>query len=98
MNAIKEQIRIRVVGFGWKDLSHPWSKDGREYTPEELKLHLVTIIIPEQAKQRIPATPSINMPTCGSVDQNQLGTRSKDVQALDSNHEDDIVQFEGGCN
>ena len=93
INAIKEQIRIRVVGFGWKDLSHPWSKDGREYTLEELKLHLVTIIIPEQAKRRIPATPSVNMPTRGSVDQNQLGTRSKDVETLDSSHEDDTVQF-----
>ena len=93
INALQEQIRIRVVGFGWKDLSHPWSKDGRDYTPEELKLHLVTIIIPEQAKRRIPATPSVNMPTRGSVDQNQLGTRSKDVETLDSSHQDDIEEF-----
>lgn len=56
-------------------------------------MHLVTKIIPEQAKRRIPATPSVNMPTRGSVDQNQLGTRSKDVETLDSSHQDDIEQF-----
>ena len=28
----KEQIRLRVVGFGWKDLHHPWSKDDIAYS------------------------------------------------------------------
>ena len=28
LEAVKEQIRIRVVGFGCKDLHHPWSEGG----------------------------------------------------------------------
>ena len=46
MEAVKDQIRNRVVGFGWKDLHHPWSKDGYEYTAEELFEHLLTKIVP----------------------------------------------------
>ena len=46
--AIKDQIRIRVIGFGWKDLHHPWSKNGVDYTPEELLHHLIDSIIPQQ--------------------------------------------------
>ena len=29
--AVKEQIRIRVIGLGWKDLRHAWSKNGVAY-------------------------------------------------------------------
>ena len=36
LNAVKEQIRIHVIGFGWKDLHHPWSKEGCAYTADEL--------------------------------------------------------------
>jgi hypothetical protein len=28
INAVKLQIKIHVIGFGWKDLHHPWSKEG----------------------------------------------------------------------
>ena len=48
LDAVKEQIRIRVIGFGWKDLSHPWSKNGKEYLPDDLLEHLVEMIIPKQ--------------------------------------------------
>ena len=26
--AAKENVRIRVLGFGWSDFAHPWSKMG----------------------------------------------------------------------
>ena len=26
--ALKENIRIRVIGFGWSEFAHPWSKNG----------------------------------------------------------------------
>jgi len=46
LDAVKEQIRIRVAGFGWKDLHHPWSKNGKEFSPDELFEHLIKKIIP----------------------------------------------------
>ena len=35
--AMKLQIQIRVKGFGWKNLKHAWSKNGKDYTAAELK-------------------------------------------------------------
>ena len=46
-DAMKEQIRIRVLGFGWDDLHHPWSKGGVDYTPELLRDYLIATILPE---------------------------------------------------
>ena len=46
-DAMKEQIRIRVLGFGWDDLYHPWSKGGVDYTPEQLRDYLIATILPE---------------------------------------------------
>ena len=59
--AVKEQIRIRVQGFGWDDLHHPWSKGGVDFTPEQLRDHLINKIIPEQHKRGIPATPTVQI-------------------------------------
>ena len=59
--AVKEQIRIRVVGFGWKDLHHPWSKGGNDYSAEYLRDYLIDTIIPEQRKRGIPAAPTVNL-------------------------------------
>jgi hypothetical protein len=70
----KEQIRINVLGFGWKDLHHPWSKDGVDYSPEEL-------IIPEQSSRDIPAMPTMELPS--RKETKQLGTRTVDVDELD---------------
>lgn len=46
--AVKEQIRIRVIGFGWSDLHCKWSEGGGSKTAEELFEHLIEKIIPEQ--------------------------------------------------
>ena len=43
-HALKENIMIRVKGFGWEWCRHQWSKDGRKYTVEELANHLRHII------------------------------------------------------
>jgi hypothetical protein len=42
-NAVKEQISIHVIRFGWKGLNYPWSKNGVEYLPEHLFDHLMNI-------------------------------------------------------
>ena len=49
LEAIKNQIRIRVLGFGWTDLHISWSKDSIHKSPEQLLTHLTDIIIPEQS-------------------------------------------------
>ena len=49
LSALKENIRIRVLGFGWSHFAHPWSKNGIVYSPEELALHLKTIIKAEKS-------------------------------------------------
>jgi len=47
--AVKENIRIRVIGFGWDDLYHPWFKDRVDYPPGQLRDHLINTIIPDQS-------------------------------------------------
>jgi hypothetical protein len=87
MDAVKEQIRIRVIGFGWKDLHHPWSKNGREFTPEELFDHLIKNIIPEQVKRSIPDKPKMELPSRKKTP--QLGTKTMDVDKLDCRYEEE---------
>ena len=54
LNAVKEQIRIRIIGFGWQDLHHPWSKEGHTFTANELLQYLIDTLIPEETCRGIP--------------------------------------------
>jgi len=92
--AVKEQIRIRVVGFGWKDLHHPLSKGGNDYLAEYLRDYLIDTIIPEQRKRGIPAAPTVNLKSRG--DRNQLGTKSLDVVDLENRKEKEIEAIQTG--
>ena len=85
LNAVKEQIRIRVLGFGWKDLHHPWSKDGVAYTSQQLLDYLVDVILPEERKRGIPAKPQMNLPSRKNLP--QLGGKTADVDALEMQYE-----------
>jgi len=80
--AVKEHIRIRVPGFGWEDLHHPWSERGVEYTPEQLLDHLIQTIISEESpwKSGIPSVPVVDLPSRG--ERKRLGTMSLDVVDL----------------
>jgi hypothetical protein len=60
-HALKENIMIRVKGFGWEWCRHQWSKDGRKYTVEELANHLRRII-KEEKNHEIPIEPVPNVP------------------------------------
>ena len=59
--AVKENIRIRVLGFGWNDFAHPWSKNGIAYSPKELGQHLKLIIKAEKT-HIIPKRPLAPLP------------------------------------
>ena len=88
---MKTQIRIRTVGFGWKDLHHPWSRNGKHYSPEELLEHLITVMIPEQKKRGIPKVPPVKLPSRG--DRPRLGTVTKDIIQIDKKRAEKEKEF-----
>lgn len=57
LKAVKEQITIRVRGFGWKEAAHAWSKGGTAYDSLELMKHFVDVILPMEAKLGVPCEP-----------------------------------------
>ena len=59
---VKSVVKI-VIGFGWKDLHHPWSKDGKVYTADKLFKYLVDTLVPEQAVRGIPEVPTMDLPS-----------------------------------
>ena len=87
LEAVKEQIRICVVGFGWKDLHHAWSEGGIAHSHETLLKHLVEVIIPKQQKRKVPDEPKMELPSCKLTP--QLGTKTVDVELLDICYENE---------
>ena len=82
--AVKEQIRMRTDGFGWKKMHHAWSRDGTVYSAEQLKDHLVNTIFPYESTKPIPSVPSVQLPSrqfnC------KLGTIAHDTQNYNSSN------------
>ena len=56
LETVNDRIQIQVIGFGWKDLHHPWSKNGVDYTPDQLLSHLIDRIIPQQNKRGVDSS------------------------------------------
>ena len=81
LNVVKENIQMRVKGYGWKDFAHPWSKNGKLYTAEELSVHLKSIIRYEETTT-IPIKPPFAAPARKVLP--QLGDQSADgARSLD---------------
>ena len=89
--AVKENILIRVKGFGWKEFAHPWSKNGVQYTPNQLAAHLKTIIQSEKTRT-IPRKPPFFVPKRKVLP--QLGQLTADVQAMDEWHLSNVEHLE----
>ena len=87
LNAVKEQIKIRVIGFGWKDLHHAWSQDGTAYSPDQLFKYLVDTLIPQQSVRGIPNSADIDLPSRKAFP--TLGQTTADVARLDQRYEDE---------
>ena len=83
--AMKEQIQIRVIGCGWKDLGHAWLKNGVAYLGTELRDHLIKVVLPEEKKRVVPETPPVVLPL--RVDRGKLGRLSADYEHL-KKHDD----------
>ena len=49
-NSLKEQIRIREIVFGWNDVHISWSKNGRDFTGEELRDQFIDIVLSIEGK------------------------------------------------
>jgi hypothetical protein len=89
-NALKENIMIRVKGFGWEWCKHAWSKNGRKYTINELANHLRHIIEKEKDHE-IPMEPVLNIPSRMKLP--TLGTETECVKELDGKYLADGYQF-----
>ena len=81
LEALKEQIKIRVLGLGWADLSTPWSKDGVAFSPTELMAHLKKLIS-EELRRAIPEKPPV--PGLARKCLPTLGTCTSDSARLDA--------------
>ena len=80
--ALKDQIRMRVLGLGWEDCHHAWSHGGTDYTPKELADHLKDGIIKKHKGRTIPTKPPVDLPT--RKDLPILGSLSPDIIRLDA--------------
>jgi hypothetical protein len=83
MHGVKENLKIRYIGFGWDWCRHAWSKDGRKYTVYELAKHLQWVIKKEKHED-IPTEPPIKMPQRMSLP--ALGTLTTQVASLDEKY------------
>ena len=75
--ALKDQIKMRVLGLGWEDCHHAWSKGGNDFSPAVLAKHLKEGIIQKHKTRKIPKKPPIDYPTRKELP--ILGTLSPDI-------------------
>ena len=59
-----------------------WSKNGRDFTVEELRYKFIDIVLSVESERDIPPEPKVNFPSRG--EQTQLGIRSKYLDVLDN--------------
>ena len=65
LNALKEHIRIREVGFGWNDVYIAWSNNGSYFTREELRDQFIYDVPSVEGERGIPPEPKVNFPYRG---------------------------------
>ncbi len=90
LDALKESIRMRVIGIGWEHLSTPWSKNGKDYTPAQLTQHLKKIIAAEWTRI-IPKKSPVKLPQ--GKKSSVLGTQASDAVAIDQAHQATTDEF-----
>ncbi len=61
LEALKENIRMHVIGLGWKQFTITWSYRGAMQLVEELAAHL-RVMIREEKKLTPPKDPAFEMP------------------------------------
>jgi hypothetical protein len=61
LEALKENIRMHVIGFGWKQFTITWSYRGAMRSVEELAVHL-RMLIREEKKLMPLMDPALELP------------------------------------
>ena len=85
LNTLKENLRMRHYGFGWKTVDISWSKDYKTYSVDDLTNRLYDIIKLEGKGQwEIPPHPPVDTPS--RTHTVALGTRTADVDCLDQKY------------
>jgi hypothetical protein len=80
--ALKDQIRMRVLGLGWEDCHHPWPSGGVVFMPQQLATQLKNNIIKKHRKRQIPPKPPVDLPTRKPLP--VLGTLFPDIVRRDA--------------
>ena len=89
-DAMKNQIKMRVLGLNRKDLEHSWSENGKMFSGDELKDHLVNEIIPKQ-NDEAPPTDGIRSATIRTF-QMQLGTTACDAKEVKEKTNHNLIE------
>ena len=93
-DSLKENIMIRVKGFGWEWENHAWTKDKRPYTVKELAYWLNIIISKEKLtsiKTTMPLAPPTAVPK--RTENYILGTQCDYIRSLDRKYYDNKEDF-----
>ncbi len=61
MKGIKEQILMRLLGQGWNEAYHAWSKNGLPYTSNQLFRFFKQIVIPLAETLDVPGEPPLTL-------------------------------------
>ena len=80
LQALKDNINIRVIGYNWKQFEITWSINGRMKSVDELKDHLKNILRYEKQQKNLPAEPQPKVQ--GTNNLPILGKRSELVRNL----------------
>ena len=86
-DAVKEQIRICVLGFRQSDLHCKWSEGENYKTADKLFKHLIEKIIPKQQNRPIPLHPKAILPSRGPRGTLKFGTLTTNVIELNKKEE-----------
>ena len=82
---LREQIELRVLGFGWSDLACKWGEDSERVAEKAIRLlgHLKEVLVEEGVRRRNDAIPTEPpMPEFRAKELKQLGTPTADALEL----------------
>jgi hypothetical protein len=82
MEAVKEQILIRLNGLGWEKAHHPWSRGPVIYSVDDLFKHLIETVIPLAATEIVPTEPPLKLPEPPPMQ--KLGTTAEIAMELEN--------------
>lgn len=87
LEVLKENIRMRKLGYGWTHIDDSWSKGGKPHSVKTLTdrlLHIITMEGTGSKEWKIPSNPPVLTPS--RIRTVALGTRTKNVESLDAKY------------